>query len=163
MKNRLNRLRRDNNKGFTLVEIIVVLVILAILAAIAVPSVLGYVEDARKTQYIAEARSIFTVVQTEEAKFRAENNLDKYEKYPAKSDGRKKYDEFYRTLGSYGSTQNKNIIYNKTGLYVMTLDREGLGSNNKGNEENYIIIWQSSDGKWISVRIKPNKEVEFLE
>ena len=36
-----------NKKGFTLVEIIVVLVILAILVAIAVPSVLGYVEQAK--------------------------------------------------------------------------------------------------------------------
>jgi len=41
-----NRKKKDN-KGFTLVEIIVVLVILAILAAIAVPSVLGYVEQAK--------------------------------------------------------------------------------------------------------------------
>lgn len=36
-----------NKKGFTLVEIIVVLVILAILAAIAVPSVIGYVNEAK--------------------------------------------------------------------------------------------------------------------
>ena len=41
-------IKRFNKKGFTLVEIIVVLVILAILAAIAVPSVLGYVEEAKK-------------------------------------------------------------------------------------------------------------------
>lgn len=37
-----------NKKGFTLVEIIVVLVILAILAAIAVPSVIGYVNEAKE-------------------------------------------------------------------------------------------------------------------
>ena len=36
--------KKGNKKGFTLVEIIV---ILAILAAIAVPSVLGYVEQAK--------------------------------------------------------------------------------------------------------------------
>ena len=35
-------IKRFNKKGFTLVEI------LAILAAIAVPSVLGYVEEAKK-------------------------------------------------------------------------------------------------------------------
>ena len=33
-----------NNKGFTLVELIVVLVILAILAAILVPALLGYID-----------------------------------------------------------------------------------------------------------------------
>ena len=36
--------KKEDNKGFTLVEIIVVLVILAILEAIVAPSVLGYVE-----------------------------------------------------------------------------------------------------------------------
>ena len=44
----IEMIKRFNKKGFTLVEIIVVLVILAILAAIAVPSVLGYVEEAKK-------------------------------------------------------------------------------------------------------------------
>ena len=61
-------IKRFNKKGFTLVEIIVVLVILAILAAIAVPSVLGYVEEAKKEKYIAEAKSIYTVIQVEETK-----------------------------------------------------------------------------------------------
>ena len=45
-------IKRFNKKGFTLVEIIVVLVILAILAAIAVPSVLGYVEEAKKEKVL---------------------------------------------------------------------------------------------------------------
>lgn len=40
-------MNKKETKSFTLVEIIVVLVILAILAAIAVPSVLGYVEQAK--------------------------------------------------------------------------------------------------------------------
>ena len=43
--------RLKNNKGFTLVEIIVVLVILAILAAIAVPAVLGYVNESKDALY----------------------------------------------------------------------------------------------------------------
>lgn len=48
MKELLKKLqKKSNKKGFTLVEIIVVLVILTILAAIAVPSVLGYVNEAK--------------------------------------------------------------------------------------------------------------------
>ena len=54
--------KMKDKKGFTFVEIIVVLVILAILAAIAVPSVLGYVEEAKKEKYIAEAKAIYTVI-----------------------------------------------------------------------------------------------------
>lgn len=77
MKEMIKKLqKKSNKKGFTLVEIIVVLVILAILAAIAVPAVLGYVNDAKESKYISEARAIYIVVQTEEAKFRAENGLN---------------------------------------------------------------------------------------
>ena len=72
-----------NKKGFTLVEIIVVLVILAILAAIAVPSVIGYVNEAKESRYIQEAHSIYTVVETEVAKYKAtddpsEKDIDNY-------------------------------------------------------------------------------------
>lgn len=75
MKDLLKKLqKKSNKKGFTLVEIIVVLVILAILAAIAVPSVLGYVNEAKDERYIQEARSIYVVIQTEEARYEALND-----------------------------------------------------------------------------------------
>ncbi len=72
MERMMNKLK--DRKGFTLVEIIVVLVILAILAAIAIPSVMGYVDDAKKSKYIADARSIYLACQIEEARYLAENN-----------------------------------------------------------------------------------------
>ncbi len=49
-----------NNKGFTLVEILVVVIIVAILAAIAVPVYLRYVEKARAT----EAQSAISAIRT---------------------------------------------------------------------------------------------------
>lgn len=56
--------KRGNKKGFTLVEIIVVLVILAILAAIAVPSVLGYVEEAKESEQLYKVRDALIASQT---------------------------------------------------------------------------------------------------
>lgn len=56
---------KKNNKGFTLVELIVVLVILAILAAILVPALLGYIDRAREKQYVLNARSAYTATQAE--------------------------------------------------------------------------------------------------
>lgn len=50
-------------KGFTLVEIIVVLVILAILAAFTIPTMLGFVADAKGKAYIAEAREVYVAAQ----------------------------------------------------------------------------------------------------
>ena len=56
---------KGNNKGFTLVELIVVLVILAILAAILVPALLGYIDQARNKQSLLNARSVMTAAQAE--------------------------------------------------------------------------------------------------
>ncbi|MCQ2494206.1 MAG: type II secretion system GspH family protein [Lachnospiraceae bacterium] len=61
---RLKKVREDN-KGFTLVELIVVLVILAILAAILVPALLGYIDRAKESQYELEAKAVLTAMQGE--------------------------------------------------------------------------------------------------
>lgn len=55
------------NKGFTLVELIVVMVILTLLAAILVPSLLGWIDEARGKQYILSARSIYMSAQAIES------------------------------------------------------------------------------------------------
>ncbi len=51
-----------NNKGFTLMEMIVVLVVLAILMCIAAPSVFGYSRKAQETAAIAEAKEVVTAM-----------------------------------------------------------------------------------------------------
>ncbi|MBU4540120.1 MAG: type II secretion system GspH family protein [Firmicutes bacterium] len=59
----INRIRKSR-KGFTLVEIIVVLVILAILAAFTIPTMLGFVKDAKAKAMIAEAREVYVAAQS---------------------------------------------------------------------------------------------------
>lgn len=54
-----------NEKGFTLIEMVIVLVIIAILAAILVPSMIGWIENAKKKSLVSEATSVFTAVQSE--------------------------------------------------------------------------------------------------
>ncbi len=60
----MNGLRKDD-KGFTLVELIVVLVILAILAAILVPALLGYIDRARDADLIVNGKNLLNGIQAE--------------------------------------------------------------------------------------------------
>lgn len=56
--------KRENKKGFTLVEVIVVLVILAILAAILIPSMIGWINKAEDKSAIVEGRTFVLAAQT---------------------------------------------------------------------------------------------------
>ena len=56
-------MKKTNNKGFTLVELIVVLVILAILAAILVPALLGYIDKAKEKKLTTNAEAAYVAAQ----------------------------------------------------------------------------------------------------
>ena len=62
MLSRLMR-RRKNQKGFTLIEILIVVIIVAILAAISVPIYLEYVESARASDAKTAISSIWQAAQ----------------------------------------------------------------------------------------------------
>ena len=66
--------KKMNNKGFTLVELIVVLVILAILAAILVPTLLGYIERAKSEKDYSTAQTIRVAMQSAIAEAYAKDN-----------------------------------------------------------------------------------------
>ena len=144
----------NNRKGFTLVEIIVVLVILAILAAIAVPSVLGYVEEAKKEKYIAEAKAIYTVIQVEETKLA--NEID-YTDIP--SDYNKAEDYMYVKIcdKSEINKEGEGIVSQKTGIPKVSFI---AFINDDPNE--YHLNWTSEDGKIIDAQITKNKKVDIL-
>lgn len=61
-------MKKNQNRGFTLVELIVVLVILAILAAILVPALLGYIDEAKTKQNVLNAKNCMTATQAEFSK-----------------------------------------------------------------------------------------------
>ncbi len=134
MLNKIKQLKK-NKKGFTLIELVVVLVIIAILAAITVPVVTGYIEDANDARYVSEARSIYLVVQAEEAKATAKGT----------------------PLANYSdvvTTANDKIKDTATGgdsIEVKDIKKAGDGK--------YTITFISGDSKLITATIEPNKEI----
>ena len=56
-------MKKISNKGFTLVELIVILVILAIISALLIPTLLGYIEQARAKKYLPNAKSCYDAAQ----------------------------------------------------------------------------------------------------
>lgn len=57
----MKEMKRED--GFTLVEILAVLVIVAVVAAVTVPTMMGFVERAKKDRYIAEAKLVCSAVE----------------------------------------------------------------------------------------------------
>ena len=53
-------MKRNNKKGFTIVELVIVIAVIAILAAVLIPTFSGIVEKANKSAVLQEARNCYT-------------------------------------------------------------------------------------------------------
>lgn len=138
MKELLKKLqKKSNKKGFTLVEIIVVLVILAILAAIAVPSVIGYVDEA-KAAALNNGKYCTATDVTDPV-------------YGAITGGKA---EALETL--------KKQIKETTTLEVSSAEAT-VETNNAGKETTtqWVVKWKSDDKKFVKATIKKNKDIKI--
>lgn len=68
--------KSKEQKGFTLVEMIVVLVIIAILAAITIPALLKYIDKAKEKQVVIDARTAYLAAETAVSEAYAANKPD---------------------------------------------------------------------------------------
>ncbi|SHF42893.1 general secretion pathway protein G [Caldanaerobius fijiensis DSM 17918] len=125
-----------NNKGFTLVELLVVVAIIAILAAVLVPRLLGYTDRARQARAMSDLGTMKTVIET----------------YTA-DEGQGVYPSKDNTTDNYVGKVLKDGGINWTGGTDGIKDPWGhpyyydLVKDSNGNVTGYIIISPGKDGQ----------------
>lgn len=55
---------KENDKGFTLVELVIVIAIILVLAALLVPRIMSSIDDARRASEVADAKTIASEMST---------------------------------------------------------------------------------------------------
>ena len=111
--------KSKEQKGFTLVEMIVVLVIIAILAAITIPALLKYIDKAKDKQLVINARTAYLAAETAAS-----------EAYAAGYTDDKEF-TFTETKVTEGNDNEKKVMNNATelaglsGKYSCTVTTDG--------------------------------------
>ena len=117
-------IKKNNKKGFTLIELVIVIAILAILALILVPAIGNYIGNANKAKNEASARTIYTNAVLSHSTKPDMNNSDLIKEDKALSN-LKTEDEVTVTL--HETTKEVTEISYTTGGTTITFDCSEFG------------------------------------
>ena len=138
---------KNDNKGFTLVELIVVLVILAILAAILIPALLGYIDEAKNKQLEIHGKSVYTAAQAVASKNYAKNKAPK-----ASTDGKISADANYVTdvkdlseIATFGGSASATIYLSGDNDLKKLCTLKGI----KYTENGITIYMVTGSSEWV--------------
>ncbi len=131
-----NKLKES--KGFTMMEIIVVLVIIGILAAVSIPSMIGFINDAKGKAYMGDARIGMVAAQTILTEKKASDS-----EFETSSD-------IFETGGSYALEFELLVsgVSNPTGFSDFTFNKDGtqVVGLTYDTGKGYRVIVNEADG-----------------
>lgn len=135
-------MRKINNKGFTLVEVLAVIAIIAILGLIAVPGVLNSIQNSKKSSYNIMISDIKIAGETlfEEIEY---NDTELYQY----SDNGTKLDTKVKTEKISVSEENLSITEIKTNLQTLVSNGILKGTQKEENEKKIPILTNPSNDK----------------
>lgn len=104
-------MRKNNKKGFTIVELVIVIAVIAILAAVLIPTFAGIVSKANASKALQEAQNAIKVVTAEYAakgETVSEATIYCYDKAVTESDAKVEYTVSYKN-GEIGEVKKQTV------------------------------------------------------
>ena len=148
--------KKRNNKGFSLVELIIVIAIMAVLVGVLAPAYLRYVEKSRKSADIQAIDSIMTAMEVTamgtEFNMKADDEMqaafDENGKLTLSAKAEKKTDiekELNAVIGSYTTRSVDFKGFTVTGKVLSDGDVQFTISNNAGGEA--VLKYSNFEGR----------------
>ena len=124
-----------NNKGFSLVELIVVIVILGVLVGITVPNLLGYIERAKEAKDIVNLTAVeqaFMIAVLDKSVTIVEGTIHYQPDGTLRGIGATLTEQLAQTFGSSGRTNGTGAGYKMPPLVSKKYRDRAAASSNRG-------------------------------